>query len=98
MVGEGPPDGGTARSRSGAKTGRPAGRPEKAMQGPRNRSCKKSVQRAKKLGGAGGLARYAANRAENSGNGARSETSTAKDAARLTTRAMLKAGILQFNR
>ena len=28
--GEGPPGGGAARSRSGAKTGRPAGRPEKA--------------------------------------------------------------------
>jgi hypothetical protein len=63
------PGGGAARSRSGAETGRPAGRPEKARLSSRNESCKESVPRARNtLGGAGVLARHAANRAEINGS------------------------------
>ena len=42
--------GGAARSRSGAETGRHAGRPQKARLSPRNISCKESVRRANQTG------------------------------------------------
>ncbi len=48
-----------------AEAGRPAGRPEKAKPSPEDRTSKESVQKAKQtLGGAGVLAKHAANRAE----------------------------------
>ncbi len=59
------PGGGAARSRSGAETGRP----EKARLNPRNEPGKESVPRARNtLGGAGVLARHAANGAEIKGS------------------------------
>jgi hypothetical protein len=64
----------------GARAGRPAGRPEKAIREHEELALQESVQRAtqKQLGGAGVFARYKANRAEI--KGARSSNAASDDA------------------